>query len=350
MPINDANQKQPLKAAPFIKGDKTKKIMKHKILISIIVFALLLLGGAALLKREKTETVYNMALKENIAKAAEILNRDKDGDALKDWEEELWKTNPAIPDTDADGTTDGEEIRLRRDPLVPGPNDAFDEKTVQEKINEVPKKPETETERMSREFFAGYLELKQQGGGKISSEALQGLVYDTFLSASLLSEEGKRYGATDIKTEDSGEEALREYGNQIGALIAAHSPSDLPEDPFTIFKRAVETENPDELADLGRYTAEYKGMTEDLLALTVPEKAARIHLELLNAFQGIAENTAALEKIFTDSLKAMPAIAQYQKNAEALATAIKKLQALFIKERIRFNQDESGYLLETIGV
>lgn len=322
--------------------------MKHKILIIAIVFAIILLGGVAILKREKTETVYNMILKENIAKAAEILNRDKDQDGLKDWEEELWKTDPAKSDTDSDETTDGEEIRLRRDPTIPGPNDAFDEKTIQEKINEVPAKPETETERMSREFFAGYLELKQQGGGKISSEAMQGLVYDTFLSASL-SEEGKRYDTTDMRTQEPRENALREYGNQVGALIAKHSPSDM-DDPFTIFKRALQTENPDELTDLGRYTALYNALTADLLALPVPEQAVKIHLELLNALQGISDNTAAFEKLFTDSLKAMPAIPQYQKNAEALSLALKKLQALFIKERVRFTQDESGYLIQTLEV
>lgn len=323
--------------------------MKHKILLGAIVFSILLMVGVIILKREKTETVYNMVLKENIAKAAEILNRDKDGDGLKDWEEELWKTDPTKPDTDSDGTTDGEEIRLRRDPTIAGPGDVFDEKTIQEKINDVPEKPETETERLSREFFAGYLELKQQGGGKISPEALQGLVYETFLSAPLLSEEGKRYDTTDIKMQEPGIESLREYGNQVGMLISKHSTTGI-NDPFTIFNRALQTENPDELADLEQYITAYNGLIADLLILPVPEQAVKIHLELLNAFQGISENTTAFGKIFTDSLKAMPAIPMYQKNAENLTIALKKLQALFIKERIRFTEDESGYLIQSLGV
>jgi len=50
---------------------------------------------------------------------------DSDNDGLKDWEEVLWKTDPKNPDTDGDGTPDGEEIKTWRNPLVRAPNDKF---------------------------------------------------------------------------------------------------------------------------------------------------------------------------------------------------------------------------------
>ncbi|MBI2054683.1 MAG: hypothetical protein HYT39_01135 [Candidatus Sungbacteria bacterium] len=51
---------------------------------------------------------------------------DPDQDGLKNWEEDLWKTDKANPDTDGDGISDGGEVKAGRDPLTPGPgNIAF---------------------------------------------------------------------------------------------------------------------------------------------------------------------------------------------------------------------------------
>ena len=50
-------------------------------------------------------------------------SQDSDSDGLKNWEEELWNTNPNEPDTDKDGAPDGQEIKENRDPTLPWPND-----------------------------------------------------------------------------------------------------------------------------------------------------------------------------------------------------------------------------------
>ncbi len=53
-------------------------------------------------------------------------NADPDKDGLKNWEEELYKTDKYNPDTDGDGYTDGEEVASGYDPAKPAPNDALD--------------------------------------------------------------------------------------------------------------------------------------------------------------------------------------------------------------------------------
>ena len=53
----------------------------------------------------------------------ESQNKDSDNDGLKDWEEDLYKTDYLNPDTDGDGYLDGEEINSDHNPLVKGPND-----------------------------------------------------------------------------------------------------------------------------------------------------------------------------------------------------------------------------------
>jgi len=53
----------------------------------------------------------------------ESQNKDSDNDGLKDWQEDLYKTDSNNPDTDGDGYLDGEEINSSHNPLVKAPGD-----------------------------------------------------------------------------------------------------------------------------------------------------------------------------------------------------------------------------------
>ncbi|MFH1129447.1 MAG: thrombospondin type 3 repeat-containing protein [Patescibacteria group bacterium] len=53
----------------------------------------------------------------------ESQNLDTDNDGLKDWEEDLYKTDRLNPDTDNDGYLDGEEINSGHNPLIKAPGD-----------------------------------------------------------------------------------------------------------------------------------------------------------------------------------------------------------------------------------
>lgn len=52
---------------------------------------------------------------------------DDDGDGLSNADERQWGTNPNNRDTDGDGFVDGEEVRNRHNPTIPGPNDTLPE-------------------------------------------------------------------------------------------------------------------------------------------------------------------------------------------------------------------------------
>lgn len=84
------------------------------------------------LKREAEEKVkgilenLNVFLKEKIKEKSEISPLtllDSDDDGLSDWDEIRLGTDPFSADTDNDGYLDGVEVRLGFDPLKPGPAD-----------------------------------------------------------------------------------------------------------------------------------------------------------------------------------------------------------------------------------
>ena len=68
-----------------------------------------------------------------------LIDVDTDQDALLDWEEGLWHTNPNLADTDGDGTTDGEETRSNRNPLKPGPDDSLVTKKIESETVPTPR-------------------------------------------------------------------------------------------------------------------------------------------------------------------------------------------------------------------
>lgn len=96
-----------------------KKIPPYIIILGII----LIVGGLVF--------VLNYAKKEKelkgptpkSSKLSEENFRDSDNDGLRDWEEELYGTNPFNPDTDSDGFLDGEEVSSGRNPLIKAPGD-----------------------------------------------------------------------------------------------------------------------------------------------------------------------------------------------------------------------------------
>ncbi|MCH7529851.1 hypothetical protein IIB50_01915 [Patescibacteria group bacterium] len=83
------------------------------------VFALLSLSVVVLFVSQQKHTVYQET--EGVASIPNTVPQttlDSDDDGLKDWEEVLWGTDPFNPDTDNDGTDDGVEIAVDRNPLV----------------------------------------------------------------------------------------------------------------------------------------------------------------------------------------------------------------------------------------
>lgn len=51
--------------------------------------------------------------------------QDSDADGLPDIIENIYRTDPNNPDSDGDGTSDGDEVQQQRDPALAGPNDTI---------------------------------------------------------------------------------------------------------------------------------------------------------------------------------------------------------------------------------
>ena len=98
---------------------------KPKIPFIVIILAVVLIIGGVIfvLKYSSRESLLGIKFGSKNSKISEENFKDSDNDGLRDWEEELFGTDPLNPDTDGDGYLDGEEVNSGHNPLVKAPGD-----------------------------------------------------------------------------------------------------------------------------------------------------------------------------------------------------------------------------------
>lgn len=319
--------------------------------VILAVLGLLLLGGAVWFAatREKKVTYLSALPEEQVNRAKTILERDADHDGLKDWEEELWETDAKNQDTDSDGTTDGEEVRAGRNPLVKNtaaagaaPNDPLDREAIAKKTTNEQEKW-TETDRFSREFFRKYLALKQSGK-PLTAEDEQRLI-DDVVGHYPPSAQQKIFSETDLSSAPSDDAAAyRVYGNALGAVILKHREK-VGENELEIFERALGNDDETELAALAGRAERYGKVIADILAIPAPREARLIHLAIANALEQLKESVAGMSEAMRDPVRALGPAVAYPQGIEALADALDRLGTLLSAKGARFEKNEAGHIL-----
>ncbi|MEK7502815.1 MAG: hypothetical protein AAB556_00015, partial [Patescibacteria group bacterium] len=101
-------------------------------------------------------------------------DKDTDNDGLKDWEEQLWTTNPTLTDTDGDGTKDGDEVKAGRNPKIAGADKLENPEEIIKKDSA--DSATTFTAKIAEEFGKNYFAGKGLVGGEaLSASAQEGL-------------------------------------------------------------------------------------------------------------------------------------------------------------------------------
>lgn len=317
--------------------------MINRTKILAVVGILILIGGLLYLRSGRSEITVSKVTPAQAKKAVEVLSRDQDEDGLKDWEEELWKTDALKADSDGDGTSDGEEVKEGRDPTKPAPDDKLDRETIEKKT--VPGGGDwSETDRLSREFFAKYLSIKQSGAPFTAAEE-EKLLAD-FIARYPEQKPRKIYTESDITvSEKNDDEALKAYGNAIGTVIQKHKENEAGENELIIFERALGNEDPIDLANLDGRVKRYESLFAGFKSIPAPKSAVPSHIDLLNAIESLKESVAGMAGAFSDSVRALSSATAYPAAVEKLTKAFDDIKNLLVQRKIVFGKDEPGRIL-----
>src|SRR3989344_944678 len=304
--------------------------------------AILLGGGLWFLYTGRSEATFRRVSPEDAKRAAAVLSKDQDGDELKDWEEELWRTDPLSSDSDGDGTLDGEEIKLGRNPLKAGSNDELDKETIESKT--VPGGGDwTETDRLSRELFAKYLAIKQSGA-PFTAEEEEALLAD-FIHRYPEPASITVYTESDIRlTEKDDVAAWHGYGNAIGSVLEKHRNTG-GESELIIFERALENEDETDLASIETRVERYERLLLDFKALPAPKSMQPMAVALLNALEALKQSVGGMKHAFTDPVHTLSFATAYPSAIDTLTESFGRIALFFQDNEVVFGKDEAGYIL-----
>ncbi len=294
--------------------------------------------SASLKARENPDGQNTLA----IAVREYVVDRDTDGDGLMDWEEDLWKTNKESADTDGDGTSDNDEVRAGRNPIVPGPDDAFS-KAAPSPTAGAGEENLTTTDRLARNIFAEYYTLKQAGA--LSETAQENLILKN-LSGALPGDTFQTYSIGDVRIIDDGATAIRAYGNTVGSIVTKHSIE--TENEGAIVERALQTDNGEELEKVALAAVAYQAIAKELLTIEVPTSAVAAHISLVNAAAAMGNADAKLAAVLIDPVTGLLGLREYGQAIHDLYSAFKKIGAVLGNHNVVFRNGDAGLVLQNI--
>ena len=260
----------------------------------VLLFVLILLGGGlfalwfvgqkSLAQKQAADTSTPFYLRDQA---------DGDQDGLKDWEEKLWGSDPANPDSDGDGTTDGAEVIAERHPMKAGPDDQLvtEEEKVAVNLGKTLRDRQTPLLTPSREEVSAATVIHQGSELSIVTESPASLNQYAASFKSFL---------TDFHA-FQGEDAVK----------LALTYDDQP-DPAIIVKLKI-------------MSTFFKLQANKFPKVVVPESATAVHLTLVNSLENLSANIANIAQIPTEPVLALQSTQVYTEKVLAMIRAVTKI-------------------------
>lgn len=238
-------------------------------------------------------------------------------------------------DSDGDGVSDWQQTltarRLAELPTLEVPDDA------------ATGTPQTITDSFARSFFESY--VRGSMIGRIDESNVE-----EFLGTSILSLEAQTRDELITQEEvivgAGGAPALRAYGNNIAALVARHSIDN--ESEVAILQRALQTNDPQALADLAPIAGVYRALLRDTLLVPAPPELVFEHVALVNSYQAVLHTIEAMQNAFSDPVYALVRMRRYPDDATALYLSYANMLAVFEQEGVTFTEGEPGMLFSLL--
>lgn len=265
--------------------------------------------------------------------------KDTDADGVPDWQESLYGSDPANPNSIDPSMTDKEavaagkaELRFRSE----------EPELSMEGVPGIEAAPNTLTDRFAQEFLGNY--LLTHGGGVPTTEALAAFVDDAITS---LDEDAvPHFSASSIGSAPAGT-ALTTYlvAAENGLFSAAASA---PYSELMYFADAVYKDDKDALVALKGIAASYEKVAASFAAVPAPPEARALQLRAANALARMSDVVGKMAVYGSDPLLAFVGLGQYEDAAFELAAAFAAYAPLFDASGHTYVEGEEGYSLQTL--
>lgn len=200
-------------------------------------------------------------------------------------------------------------------------------------------KPLTLTDQMSRDFFARYIELKQNGLDT-NTQLVQDTIDQTIANAQVASAQPQTYTRADLTiSNDSSSQSIKDYGNIVGSIFLEYTPNQSPVD---IASNAFDQNDMTILAQIDPVIASYKKISSLLVTTPVPQPLAEYHLDLINGINSIILVSQGLRNIEGDPAQSLISLGNYTDAQTTILNALLNIQTYFNTNNITFTSTEPG--------
>jgi hypothetical protein len=205
--------------------------------------------------------------------------------------------------------------------------------------------PLTLTDKVGRDFFARYFELKQNGLDS-NDQLVQGVIDQTIANAQTQGNQSKEYTLKDIKiSADTSTSALHAYGDMVAAIMNSYGPKANPAD---IAYSAFDQNDMTVLRQIDPITAGFKKVAQTLLLVPVPQPLENDHLALINEMNALASISGDLRNLEGDPMQSLVSLSSYGNAQTAVVSALYDMQTYFAANNITFATTEAGALFPLI--
>lgn len=303
------------------------KTLKARLFLAI--FVVLIIGlGLWLIYRPQTIPKKPAPLKlGEILRQNKHLSEDDDKDGLKNWEEQIYQTDPQNADTDGDHTNDGDEITQGRDPIKKGPDDKIEIKPEESGNKE---KTTNLTDQFTDAFIREPVTQIIAGGKPNINTDLVDAYADQLLSKSILDSAPKINESILKKELVNSLENIQNYLQNFERIWKNNI--DPLEKELDIAITAFQKQDYSDLPKLEKNVAAYQKTIDEIKLLPAPASIWNFHVEILNFLYKIKLSAELMKEAEKDPLKAMLAIKDRLDLNNKLNLFLKESQEKITKE------------------
>ncbi len=246
--------------------------------------------------------------------------KDSDSDGLPDWQETLYGTDPANPESVRAGLTDGEAVaqglvKPKFQSEAPAPTQA----------SSIPgslPSDDSLTAQFSQEFLKSYIDAGGQTMTATQQQALLSSLVGSFTTRAQKVLDSS-YTAVSIHTDASV--SVLSYAGSVEHIIRANNVAVGSENPIDLMDRYINSGDTSARPKLVTLATKYQAITKALSVLHVPPSLASSHLLLLQSFDTLARATRATTTYENDPFATLGALATFQPTSGGIVKALTEI-------------------------
>lgn len=208
-----------------------------------------------------------------------------------------------------------------------------------------PEKPLTLTDKLGREFFTRYVELKQSNLTD-DQKSVQEAMNNTLAEAVDTASKPKIYTLSNIiSNKDSSSNAIKIYANEVSKVFISYWPDS---DPVQITNDVLEKDNMALLSKIDPIIVSYGKIVNKFLTISVPKTLASDHLNLINSISSLLYVSQGMRSLSSDPMRAIVALNEYPSAMNNMKESLINIKNYLRLSNINFSESEPGNIFSTI--